>query len=125
MCALSPFPHVIIADDDDSVRSLVARVVGRTYRSVQLSLVNDGADALQVFDQRGADLVITNNQMLTMHGMDLIHALRTRSATVPILMLSADRTIAGPALAAGATQFLLKPFRVPELRQTLLGLLPA
>src|SRR3712207_3950138 len=61
--AMSPPYHVIVADDDDGVRAFIARVVVRTYPAVTLSAVRDGLDALLLFDQRGADLLITNNDM--------------------------------------------------------------
>ena len=58
-----PAYHILIADDDASVRALIARIVARAYPSVTISSVPDGLDALQIYDQRGADMLITNNAM--------------------------------------------------------------
>ncbi len=117
-------PHVIIADDHDAVRALVARIVVRIYPSVRLVAVTNGAEALDAYNQRGADLVITNQDMPVLRGLDLIRALRAQQATIPILMLSSDPKVEPLARAAGATRFLLKPFTIPVLRQVLIDLLP-
>lgn len=115
--------HIIVADDTDSVRGLIVRVVARTYPSVRISAVADGQDALAVFDNEGADLIITNNAMRTMDGITLINLLRARPSHVPIVMISGDPGIESQALAAGANGFLSKPFSMQGLMQMLLGLL--
>jgi CheY-like chemotaxis protein len=119
-----PAHHILIADDDDSVRALLARVCVRTYPLVHITAVTNGAEALTAFGLQPADLVITNADMPVMGGLDLIRALRAQQVTVPILMCSADATKQALALAAGATRCLLKPPRLPELQQVLLDLLP-
>lgn len=121
---MRPFPHVLIADDEDAVRSLIARIVARTYPAVHVTLANDGADALRAFDHDPADLVITNYDMPGMNGLDLIRALRMRSATLPIVLVSADHALAPLAAARGSTAFVAKPFRTVTLQQVLIGLLP-
>jgi CheY-like chemotaxis protein len=116
--------HVIIADDDASIRSLIARVVARTYDRVTISSVSDGLDALSVYQQHGADLVITNHEMPVLSGLSLIERLRVLSATLPIIMVSAHQSIEAQARAVGVTHFLLKPFHVALLVQILVSVLP-
>jgi CheY-like chemotaxis protein len=117
--------YVIIADDDDSIRGLIARVVARTYPAVTMSVVTNGLDALLIYDQQGADLLITNNDMPGLRGLSLVEALRVlRSASLPILMISADRTIEERALALGVNLFLVKPFTLAQLAAALTKLLP-
>jgi two-component system response regulator MprA len=118
-----PARHIIIADDNDGVRAYLARVVVRTYPSLHLVAVKDGAEALLAFGQRPADLLITNTQMPILSGIDLVRALRAQQIMIPILMVSANPAVEPAALAAGATQFLLKPLPLDLLRRTLIGLL--
>lgn len=120
---MRPPYHIIIADDDDGIRAVVARVVVRLYANVYVSAVRDGADALMVYGQRGADLVITNNDMPHLNGLDLVHILRSRQVTIPIVMISGDVGIEQQALATGVTEFLAKPFSVTQLAQVLTRLL--
>ena len=116
--------HVIIADDDASIRSLIARVVARTYATVTISSVSDGLDALAIYHQHGADLVITNHEMPVLSGLSLIERLRVLSATLPIIMVSAHQSVEPRARAVGVTHFLLKPFHIALLVQILTGILP-
>ena len=121
---LSTF-HVIIADDDDGVRGLIARVVARTYTTVTISAVTNGLDALRIYDQSSADLLITNQDMPGISGLGLVEALRVvRLATLPIVMVSADLRIEPRALALGVTRFVAKPFTLTRLAQVLTSLLP-
>ena len=116
--------HVIIADDDAAIRSLVARVVARTYDRVTISSVPDGLDALGVYQQHGADLVITNQEMPVLSGLSLIERLRVLNATLPIIMISAHQSVEPRARAVGVTHFLLKPFHIALLVQILTRILP-
>ena len=117
-------PKVIIADDHESVRAFLARVLSRTYPVVNIIAVANGAQALAAYHQHGADLLITNYMMPQLHGLDLVRALRAQQVTIPILMISSDPIIGQVGLAAGADRFLLKPFLLAELTQTLIDLLP-
>jgi CheY-like chemotaxis protein len=116
--------HVIIADDDPAIRSLIARVVVRTYPLVMISAVSDGLDALLLYQQVGADLVITNHQMPVLSGLSLTERLRVLSATLPIIMVSAHPSVESRARAVGVTHFLVKPFLIPELIHLLTSVLP-
>jgi len=115
--------HVIIADDDTAIRSLIARVVVRTYSLVMISAVSDGLDALLIYQQGGADLVITNQEMPFLSGLSLIERLRVLSATLPIIMVSAHPNVESRARAVGVTHFLLKPFLITQLVQLLTSVL--
>jgi len=116
--------HVIIADDDPAIRALISRVVVRTYPLANVSAVSDGLDALLLYQQNGADVVITNQEMPTLSGLSLIERLRILSPTLPIIMVSAHQHIESRARAVGVTHFLLKPFLLTQLVQLLVDVLP-
>ena len=116
--------HIIIADDTDSVRGLVARIVARMYPAVRISAVTDGQDALDIFQSEGADLLITNNDMPRLNGIALVQHVRAISATLPIIMISGNTSLAPAASAAGVTRFVAKPFTLGQLTQVLAQLLP-
>ena len=122
--AVSPSYHVIIADDDAGVRAVLSRIVQHIYPDATVSAVADGVAALHIYDQHGADLVVTNQTMPRMSGLNLIIALRTRNPSVPIIMVSGEVAQASAALAAGATRFLAKPFTRTHLVQVLSSVLP-
>lgn len=116
--------HIIIADDTDSVRGLVARVVARTYPAVRISAVTDGQDAFDIFQSEGAHLLITNNDMPRLDGIALVQHVRAINATLPIIMISGNAAMFSAAMVAGVTSFVGKPFTVGQLTQELTKLLP-
>ena len=62
--------------------------------------------------------------MPVMGGLALVRTLRAQGATMPILVLSSDSSIAEGIHLAGANAFLSKPFRVRALTELLRTLLP-
>ena len=117
-------PHILIANDHHAIRGTLARAVALLYPSALITAVTNGAEALATYVRQGADLLITDGNMPMMGGIDLIRALRTHQATIPILLISFDVTLQAAGLAAGASQFLGVPFELAEFRQTLIALLP-
>lgn len=116
--------HIIIADDDDGIRALLARIIVRLYPVIAISAVNDGVDALAAYARHPADLLITNLDMPRMNGLDLVSTLRTGQAPLPIVMVSADISIEQQALAAGVNRFVAKPFRINQISKAVTELLP-
>jgi two-component system, NarL family, capsular synthesis sensor histidine kinase RcsC len=117
-------PHVLIAEDHAAVRNLLTTIVARTYPTCTITAVANGAEALAVFQARGADILITDYAMPIMTGLTLIQTLRAQQATIPILVMSMSISIAEAVLLAGANRFLRKPFAIHELQQALIDLLP-
>jgi signal transduction histidine kinase/ActR/RegA family two-component response regulator len=115
--ALAPTKaRIIVADDNADMREYLARLLGRHW---QVDVVADGAQALALAKQRAPDLVLTDVMMPNLDGFGLIRALREDPQTVqiPVVMLSA-RVGEGPriaGLAAGADDYLVKPFAAKEL----------
>jgi CheY-like chemotaxis protein len=115
---MSALAHIILADDDVLIRKALAQMVkaAATQFAIELTEVYNGEEALRIFSQRGARLIITDNQMPRMSGLDLTRALRARQQEVPVLLLSGDPATEAHARAAGATYFLNKPFKIAQLR---------
>jgi signal transduction histidine kinase/CheY-like chemotaxis protein len=107
---------IIVADDNADMREYLARLLGRHW---DVLVVADGVQALALTQDRVPDLVLTDVMMPNLDGFGLIRALRDdpRTALVPVVMLSA-RVGEGPrvaGLAAGADDYLVKPFSAKEL----------
>ena len=118
--------HILIAEHNDAVRDLLVRIIAKIYPTATVSAVADGAQALQIYTQRAADLVIVNVSVPLLSGLALVRMLRAQRVTTRIMLISSDSTMAPIALAAGADRFVLKqPLMLQELQRTLLALLPA
>jgi PAS domain S-box-containing protein len=107
---------VLVADDNGDMRQYLGRLLAGAY---EVEAVADGEAALAAARQRPPDLVLADVMMPGLDGFGLLGALRAdpRTKTVPVVLLSArageESRVEG--LAAGADDFLVKPFSAREL----------
>jgi len=121
---MPPNLHILVAEDHAAVRELLITMVARMYPTCTIAAVANGAEALAAYDACMADLLITDYAMPGLTGLALIQTLRANQATLPILVVSMNTTIADSVVQAGATRFLAKPFTLPALQEALRDLLP-
>jgi PAS domain S-box-containing protein len=112
-------PRVLIADDNADMRGYIRRILENGGYAVEA--VDNGADAFAAARlQPPPDLILTDVMMPEMDGFQLLQAIRTDPATkgLLVILLSArageEARIEG--LAAGADDYLVKPFSTRELR---------
>lgn len=110
-------PLVLVVDDVEDNRRILADMLRRVGLEVETAV--DGEDALDRFARRRPDLVLMDLQMPRLDGCGAIRAIRRapQGATLPVIAVSAssfeeDRR---EARAAGADEFISKPFRESEL----------
>jgi DNA-binding response OmpR family regulator len=109
---------VVVADDDQDIRSLVSIAVGKAGADLVAS-VGDGALALAAIRKYQPDLAILDVSMPEMTGLEVCRAVRSDKSIgdVRILLLSAsvDEVSQSIGIEAGADYFLAKPFSPREL----------
>lgn len=109
---------VIVADDDQDIRSLVSIAVAKAGLEL-LESVSDGALALAAIQKHQPDLAILDVSMPEMTGLEVCRAVRSDKSIgdVRILLLSAsvDEQSQSIGIEAGADYFLAKPFSPREL----------
>ena len=111
---------ILVADDDRVVRRIVVtKLSGLGY---DVTNVEDGREALDLLEEgQVPNLLITDNRMPRMNGLQLVRALRQSLnpdlATLPIIMLTSRQgeqdIIEG--LEAGLDDYVIKPFSPDEL----------
>ncbi len=106
---------ILIAEDDQQIREALDRIL--RFEGYDTVLANDGAAALEAFDQHAPDAALLDVMMPFVDGLSVVRKLRDRGNRTPVLMLTArqetpDR-VAG--LDAGADDYLAKPFELDEL----------
>ena len=110
--------RVLVADDEDDIRALVALAVRKAGCAVVAS-VADGAAALDSARTELPDLAFLDVSMPGATGLEVCAALRADPVTagIRILLLSAGASLEDVAagLAAGADAYLAKPFQVSGL----------
>ena len=110
--------RVLVADDEDDIRALVALAVRKAGCTVVAS-VADGAAALDSARTELPDLAVLDVSMPGATGLEVCATLRADPVTagIRILLLSAGASLEDVAagLAAGADAYLAKPFQVSGL----------
>ena len=108
-------PLILIVDDELLIRESLADALGD--HGFETLTAAGGEEALQLYDTRDVDAIVTDMYMGGSDGFVLIHALRMRADTVPIIVMSGGRPELARTLGADAT--LTKPFRPRQLTQML------
>jgi DNA-binding NtrC family response regulator len=105
--------RILVADDEASFRELLADVLeGAGHQVVE---ARDGVEALAALQHGSFDLVLTDQRMPRMGGLELVRRSRELSAPAPVVVLTAYGTIpeAVEAVRLGAADYLTKPLPSP------------
>ena len=120
-------PRVLIADDEESMRLLVARAIALDGHDIVTA--QDGAEALEILtDQDGAfDLLLTDIKMPVMDGIALALAAARDFPDLIILLMTgfADQRERASGLNAIVHDVVTKPFSVADIRTAVADALAA
>jgi len=107
--------RVLVAEDDPSVRKAVRRTL--ELEKYDVTVVNDGAAALDEITSNTPDLAVLDVMMPFADGLTVCREARNRGVTIPILLLTARAEVGDrvAGLDAGADDYLVKPFAIDEL----------
>ncbi|TFI56807.1 response regulator [Sphingomonas parva] len=112
--------RVMIVDDDAEMRQLVRRMLER-MGFTQIYAAKDGAEGLPLALSQHPDLIIADYEMPTMHGLQLLKAVRQEPALerTGFIMLSgvANEDVVRKAGELGADGYLAKPVTPADLKQ--------
>ena len=106
--------RVLVVEDEESFSEALSFMLRR--EGYEVEVVDDGKVATEVFDHRGADLVLLDLMLPSMSGTEVCRHIRGKSQ-VPIIMLTAkdseiDKVV---GLELGADDYVTKPFSSREL----------
>jgi CheY-like chemotaxis protein len=111
-------PRVLIADDEASMRALVARAIAMDGHETVTA--QDGAEALEILAREGGafDLLLTDIQMPIMDGIALALSAARDFPGLTILLMTgfADQRERASNLNAIAHDVITKPFSVADIR---------
>jgi two-component system, cell cycle response regulator CpdR len=119
--------RVLIVDDEDSMRRLVARAIAMDGHEIVTA--TDGAEALEILggEQGIFDLLLTDIQMPVMDGIALALAAARDFPELTILLMTgfADQRERASGLNAIAHDIVTKPFSVADIRTAVADALSA
>jgi CheY-like chemotaxis protein len=118
---------VLVVDDDPEIVTFLSTLL--ELEGIESSVATSAAAALEQLQQGRPDLVLLDIAMPDRDGIDLCKELKSdpRLAAVPVFVVSArpGKDVVDRALAAGAEEFIRKPFENAELISRIRGRLSA
>jgi len=115
---------VLVVDDDESMRTLLRRMLERTGFTV-ITAIN-GQDGMERFSKQPVDIVVTDMMMPVLDGVELIRVLRGKWPEVRIVAISGvEYPYLRMAVSCGARATLRKPVASAELVETVNRVLAA
>lgn len=125
-----PNPYVVVVDDCPDESFLVTRIIDQLEQDVDLQMLQDGAQAIDELGNpknRTPDLIILDNKLPLVSGIDVIKALMKieRYQTVPIVLISAlfSKNEVKEAYRVGARSCVRKALEVTSWNRQLRSIL--
>lgn len=112
--------NILIVDDEKLMRENLALIVSSfdTFRTYQ---AQNAYEALEILQKYPIDLVLLDVNMPGLSGLDFLKMMRKEGFETPVILMtgypSLELTV--EALRYGATDFLIKPFTVEQLKEAL------
>ena len=115
--------RILIVDDERDVVLVIRRLLMQNGH--QVSEASNGLAALNLFQSRFFDLIITDLRMPTMDGMSFLREIKKLDPVTPVVILTAFATpeTAAEAMERGASIYLAKPFKSEEFLNVIKRLL--
>ena len=112
---LAPPMHVLLVEDDPSMRAALQRTLDR--RGFAVDACGDGREALARWRARPPDVLVLDLTLPGLDGLDVLRQGRQAGLATPVLLLTARGTVGDRVLGlnAGADDYLPKPFDLDEL----------
>ncbi len=112
-------PTILIVEDEAKMRRLL-----------ELNLAEDGFTTLSAGDaetgvkllrENAVDLVVTDLKLPGMNGLEFLHSIKRQNAALPVVVMTAFGSVetAVEAMKAGASDYVLKPFSLGEMRMVI------
>jgi DNA-binding response OmpR family regulator len=104
--------RILIVEDDPALAAALAEELGRAY---EVAVVHGGRDALARAARERFDLVLLDLNLPDIDGLEVAEALADGDAEIVMLTARGDVASRVQGLYAGASDYLAKPFDMPEL----------
>ena len=107
--------HILVVDDEPAQREMISGFLKK--QAFDVVVAENGAKALELFRQDSIDLILTDQKMPHLSGLDLLQAVRAINPETPVILMTAFGSIeaAVSAIQGGATDYLTKPLNLDEL----------
>lgn len=107
--------HILIIDDDDQLRTSFERLLKN--EGFDVSTAASGETGLRLLETQTPDLILMDMQMPGKNGLETFQILHKNNPVLPVIIMTAFGTTdsAIEATKAGAFDYILKPFDIPDM----------
>src|SRR3954464_2089808 len=109
-------PAVLIVEDEAKMRRLLELDLGED--GFTTFSAEDAETGLKLLQQNAIDLVVTDLKLPGMNGLEFLQTIKRQNAALPVVVMTAFGSVetAVDAMKAGASDYVLKPFSLAEMR---------
>jgi len=112
-------PTILIVEDEAKMRRLLELNLGEDgFRTLS---AGDAEAGLKLLQENAVDLVVTDLKLPGMNGLEFLQAIKRQNGALPVVVMTAFGTVetAVEAMKAGASDYVLKPFSLSEMRMVI------
>jgi DNA-binding NtrC family response regulator len=112
-------PTILIVEDEAKMRRLLELNLGEDGFTTLSA--GDAESGLKLLRENTVDLVVTDLKLPGMNGLEFLQAIKRQNAALPVVVMTAFGTVetAVEAMKAGASDYVLKPFSLSEMRMVI------
>ncbi len=112
-------PTILIVEDEAKMRRLLELNLGEDGFTTLSG--GDAESGLKLLRENTVDLVVTDLKLPGMNGLEFLQAIKRQNAALPVVVMTAFGTVetAVEAMKAGASDYVLKPFSLSEMRMVI------
>ena len=112
-------PSILIVEDEAKMRRLLELNLGEDGFTIHSA--EDAETGLKLLRENPVDLVLTDLKLPGMNGLDFLHSVKRQNAAMPVVVMTAFGSVetAVEAMKAGASDYVLKPFSLAEMRMVI------
>src|SRR5579885_2791635 len=109
-------PAILIVEDEAKMRRLLELNLGED--GFTTFSAEDAETGLKLLQENPVDLVLTDLKLPGMNGLEFLQSVKRQNATLPVVVMTAFGSVetAVEAMKAGASDYVLKPFSLAEMR---------
>lgn len=107
---------ILVADDDEGIRLLMSELLKK--EGLSFDIARDGEEAVVLLSSSDYSLVLLDEKMPRMNGLDVLSRMKAMGLRMPVIMITAhgSRELAMRAIEEGAYDFFTKPVDVDVVR---------
>jgi len=107
--------RILLVDDEELILDMLGEAL--TADDVEVHKAHNGRDAIELFEERTFDVVLTDILMPNMSGAQLVPKLKMSDPFIQIIVMTGYPTLEKIAtiLECGASDFIIKPFKLDNV----------